>query len=72
MSSRGTIRLMCPNLKCRAVLAVPPESRGRLVRCKACSSSIRVPQKPGATPAPDAEGASKAPAAEKSDSGAAA
>ncbi len=46
MASRsGVIRLMCPNLKCRAVLAVPPESRGRLVRCKACGSSIRVPLK---------------------------
>ena len=41
----GVIRLMCPNLKCRAVLAVPPESRGRLVRCKTCGTSIRVPMK---------------------------
>jgi RNase P subunit RPR2 len=53
----GVIRLMCPNLKCRAVLAVPPESRGRLVRCKSCGSSIRVPLKretPGAGDTPTA------------------
>ena len=54
-STGGVIRLMCPNLKCRAVLAVPPESRGRLVRCKACGSSIRVPQKRETSSAQDAD-----------------
>jgi len=39
------IRIMCPNLRCRAVLAVPTEARGRLVRCKSCGSNIRIPQK---------------------------
>jgi len=55
--SDGIVRIMCPNLRCRAVLAVPNEARGRLVRCRNCGSNIRVPQKPAApaAPAPDAE-----------------
>lgn len=35
--------MMCPNLNCRTVLAVPPEARGKMVRCRACGTSIRVP-----------------------------
>lgn len=50
----NVIRVMCPNLRCRCVLAVPAEARGRLVRCKNCATSIKIPQKkeiPAATPA---------------------
>lgn len=47
--SQSIIRIMCPNLRCRAVLAVPNEARGRLVRCKNCGSNIRIPTKPAAT-----------------------
>jgi hypothetical protein len=36
---------MCPNLRCRAVLAVPPEARGRLVRCRNCGMNIKIPAK---------------------------
>lgn len=41
----NAIRIMCPNLRCRAVLAVPAEARGRMVRCRACGTSIKVPSK---------------------------
>ncbi|UYV13230.1 MAG: hypothetical protein NCW75_02850 [Phycisphaera sp.] len=38
------IHMMCPNLTCRKVLAVPTSARGKTVRCKACATAIRVPQ----------------------------
>ena len=37
------VRIMCPNLTCRKVLAVPSTARGKTVRCRACGTSIRVP-----------------------------
>ncbi|MEM1424315.1 MAG: hypothetical protein AAGH64_09960 [Planctomycetota bacterium] len=46
MSVSAVIRLMCPNLKCKTVLSVPREARGRLVRCRNCGATIQVPQKP--------------------------
>jgi hypothetical protein len=39
------IRIMCPSLTCRRVLAVPSSSRGKNVRCKGCGATIRVPDK---------------------------
>lgn len=39
------VRIMCPNLLCRCVLAVPTNARGRIVRCKGCGTNIRIPQK---------------------------
>lgn len=45
MSIANVIRLMCPNLKCKSVLSVPKEARGRLIRCRNCGSTIQVPQK---------------------------
>lgn len=36
---------MCPNLTCRRVLAVPESLRGKTVRCKNCSTNIKVPTK---------------------------
>ncbi len=47
------VRIMCPNLVCRKVLAVPESCRGKTVRCKTCSTNIRVPNK-GGTEAPAA------------------
>ncbi len=41
-----TIRIMCPNLLCRKVLGVPTSARGKTVRCKGCSTTIRIPEKP--------------------------
>lgn len=37
------VRIMCPNLTCRKVLAVPASARGKTVRCKSCGTSIKVP-----------------------------
>jgi RNase P subunit RPR2 len=41
--SAGSVRIMCPNLTCRKILAVPTSARGKNVRCKACGTCIRVP-----------------------------
>lgn len=38
-----SIRIMCPNLTCRKVLAVPIVARGKTVRCKNCGTHIRIP-----------------------------
>ncbi len=46
------IRIMCPSLTCRRVLAVPASSRGKNVRCKGCGATIRVPEKQPAAAAP--------------------
>jgi hypothetical protein len=40
-----TIRIMCPALTCRRILAVPASSRGKNVRCKSCVATIRVPDR---------------------------
>ncbi len=48
-----TIRIMCPNLSCQRILAVPPEARGKIVRCSACGINVRIPQpKDGEASAP--------------------
>ena len=38
-----TVQIMCPNLTCKKLLAVPESARGKTVRCKACQTTIRVP-----------------------------
>lgn len=56
------VRIMCPNLKCRSVLAVPDAARGRMVRCKQCATNIRIPEKKAAESAAgagDAKGGDK-------------
>lgn len=58
--SSSTIRVMCPNLRCRAVLGVPDAARGRLVRCQNCGMNIKIPVKnepkvPAAADAPEAK-----------------
>ena len=50
------IRIMCPTLTCRKILAVPGAARGKTVRCKSCNASVRIPGKKDPAPAPaDAE-----------------
>jgi len=39
-----SVQLMCPNLKCRRVLAVPEATRGKVVRCMHCQQTFRVPE----------------------------
>ncbi len=45
-----SVRIMCPNLACRKVLAVPAACRGKTVRCRTCGTNIRVPQPTQAKP----------------------
>ena len=37
------ITLICPNLKCRSILQVPDNIRGKKVRCSKCGSKFLVP-----------------------------
>lgn len=48
--ANGSVRIMCPNLTCRKILAVPEIARGKTVRCKNCGTCIRIPDKPKAGP----------------------
>jgi len=59
----ASIRMMCPNLTCRKVLAVPGTARGKTVRCRNCGTNIRVPAeqvKPGEEGTPPAPPQAKA------------
>jgi len=47
--------MMCPNLRCRAVLGVPSTARGRTVRCRNCGCSIRIPASKPRVPGNDDE-----------------
>jgi hypothetical protein len=38
------IQLLCPNLRCRKLLGVPDEVRGKLVKCQHCQTIFRVPE----------------------------
>ena len=51
--STSAVRLLCPNLKCRTILAVPASARGKTVRCRSCGMRIQVPGG-NAKPAPQA------------------
>jgi hypothetical protein len=45
VADQNTIRIMCPNLACQRILAVPVHARGKLVRCRSCGITIRIPSK---------------------------
>jgi hypothetical protein len=38
------VQLICPNLRCRKILAVPEDVRGKLVKCQHCQTMFRVPE----------------------------
>ena len=40
------VLLICPNLRCRKVLAVPDDVRGLMVKCQHCTQTFRVPVDP--------------------------
>jgi LSD1 subclass zinc finger protein len=42
---RMPVMLLCPNLRCRKVLSVPEEVRGKTVKCQHCQTIVRVPEK---------------------------
>ena len=52
-ANEDVVRIMCPNLGCQRVLAVPSAARGKVVRCRGCGSNIRIPavRAEGAPPA---------------------
>jgi hypothetical protein len=37
------VQVLCPNLRCRKLLSVPDEVRGKLVKCQHCQMMLRVP-----------------------------
>ena len=39
----SSVRMICPNLKCRSILAVPMNARGKTVRGRACGMRVQVP-----------------------------
>jgi hypothetical protein len=51
------VRLICPNLKCRAILSVPTTARGKTVRCRQCGIRVTVPppKEPALVAAPPPE-----------------
>jgi hypothetical protein len=53
-----SVQLLCPNLKCRKILSVSDELRGKLVKCQYCQTMLRVPS-------PKTEPATVGPAAAK-------
>ena len=59
-----SITLLCPNLRCRAILQVPEKCRGKRVRCGQCGIALAVPAGGGGERAPEDTG-KKAKAASK-------
>jgi len=41
------VTLLCPNLRCRAILQVPDACRGKRVRCGQCGITLSVPSTTG-------------------------
>jgi hypothetical protein len=39
-----TVQLICPNLRCRKLLTVPDDVRGKIVKCQHCQTAFRVPE----------------------------
>jgi hypothetical protein len=53
--SEPVVRIMCPNLKCRRILAVPASARGKNIRCGNCGANVKVPAPRTDQPAPSSE-----------------
>ena len=51
MTAEDLIRIMCPNLSCQRILAVPEAARGKIVRCRVCGMNVRIPEGKSAQPA---------------------
>jgi hypothetical protein len=62
-SALGTVRVKCPNLGCQRILAVPVNTRGKLVRCRQCATIVRIPEErrqevePAPAPGPESKAA---------------
>ncbi len=59
MSAEDLIRIMCPNLSCQRILAVPVGARGKVVRCRVCGMNVRIPLNKPAVAKPEASAASE-------------
>ena len=59
LDEMSKIRLLCPNLSCRKVLAVPANLRGHTIRCSVCGTSVRVPDRRAQPAAPAGDNADK-------------
>ena len=55
------IHILCPNLRCRAVLAAPASARGKKIRCRQCGMLVNVPGGTG-KPQPQGQAADAKPA----------
>ena len=44
VTTMNYVAIICPNLKCKRTLQVPVNVRGKLVRCKHCSTTFAVPE----------------------------
>lgn len=53
------VQMICPNLRCRKILCVPEEVRGKLVKCQFCQSNFRVPEARKPTPVGAGSGSDK-------------
>jgi hypothetical protein len=45
-------QVICPNLRCRRILSVPDDVRGRVVKCQHCQSLLKVPERGPTSAAP--------------------
>jgi len=52
ITPKDNVMMICPNLKCRKVLAVPERYRGHQVKCHYCSIVFAVPAAKPRSPAP--------------------
>ena len=43
LPAAGTVMMLCPHLKCRKILRVPEQCRGKQVKCQFCSNTFQVP-----------------------------
>ena len=41
-----TIKIRCPNLRCRTILSVPVDRRGKCVVCQECGQALMIPATP--------------------------
>ncbi|HEY1922369.1 MAG TPA: hypothetical protein VGG44_06355, partial [Tepidisphaeraceae bacterium] len=41
---RMAVQIICPNLRCRKILSVPDDVRGKQVKCEHCQTTFRVPE----------------------------
>ena len=47
------VRMVCPNLKCRAILTAPVAARGKVVRCRQCGTKVNIPHAAAAPAKPN-------------------